>query len=281
MNYLLLILILIIFILVNSLYNNYSNIEKFHYNPNKFHLNDTSDWGFIILRHVSKPQHDKLWIENYLCIRNLYKDKKIVIIDDNSNYNYVSNIQMVNTVIINSEYKKRGEFLPYYYYLKYKWFDCAVIIHDGCFLNKKLDIKLEDYVTLLHFDHHHFDDPVHETTLIQSLKNNQGLLNFYNSKKWNGCFGGMSIITYNYLYKIDQKHDISRLIVNINSRHDRMCFERVISCLLHYNNKDSKLKDSLLGNIYAYLKWGRNYNYYLKHQKGKIDKPFIKVWSGR
>ena len=281
MKYLLLIFIFIIFILVNSLCKNYFKIKKFQYNSNKFHLNDTSDWGFIILRHVSNPQHDKLWVENYLCIRSLYKDKKIVIIDDNSNYEYVSNINLINTVIINSEYKKRGEFLPYYYYLKYKWFDCAIIIHDGFFLNKKLDIKLEDYVTLLHFDHHDCDDPVHETTLIKSLKNNQGLLDFYNSKKWHGCFGGMSIITYNYLNKIDQKHDLSRLIININNRHDRMCFERVISCLLHYNNNDSKLKDSLLGNIYAYLKWGKNYNYYLKHQKGKTDKPFIKVWSGR
>ena len=90
MKYFLLIIILIIFILINSFYSKYfSYTEKFQYNTNFFNLNDDSNWGFIILRHVSNPNHNKLWIENYSSIRKLYKNKKIIIIDDNNNYNII------------------------------------------------------------------------------------------------------------------------------------------------------------------------------------------------
>ena len=41
--------------------------------------------------------------------------------------------------IINSEFPGRGELLPYIYFLKYKWFDNAVIIHDSVFFHKTID----------------------------------------------------------------------------------------------------------------------------------------------
>ena len=75
-----------------------------------------------------------------------------------------------------SEFKKRGELLPYYYYLKYKWFDCAVIIHDSCFINKKLNIEIEDYISLMHFVKHSHDNIYNETRIIKSLNNYNGLL---------------------------------------------------------------------------------------------------------
>ena len=275
MKYILILLIFYSIFYVLNLYN-FDN-----YKSNKFHLNDNTNWGFIILRHVSNKDHDKLWIENYNCIRKLYKNKKIIIIDDNSNYNYVSKITMYNTIIINSKYKKRGELLPYYYFLKYKWFDCAVIIHDSCFLNKKLNIKVEDYISLMHFVKHDHDNTYNETKIIKSLENNNGLLNFYNKKKWNGCFGGMSIITYSYLNYLNKKNNLKNLINYIKNREDRKSFERVWACILDYNNKNSNMKESLLGDVFIYLNWGKSYNYYLKYQKDKTDKPFIKVWSGR
>ena len=256
--------------------------ENFFNYGNTFKLNDHTNWGFIILRHVSNKNHNKLWVENYKCIRKLYKNRKIVIIDDNSNYEYVSKLDLHNTIVINSEYKKRGEFLPYYYYAKNKWFDCAVIVHDGFFINKKINYEIEDYVPLLHFDHHHHDHVEDETKLINQLKDNIELKIFYENKdNWHGCFGGMSIITHNYLHKIDKRHRLHKLIGGIQSRYNRMSFERVISCLLHFNNKNSKLKDSLFGNVYEFNEWGTDFNEYIKNIKGKTDKPFIKVWSGR
>lgn len=60
---------------------------------------------------------DKYWLHCIDCIRRFYPEKKILIIDDNSNYDFVSKIELYNTTVIQSEYPKRGELLPYYYYL--------------------------------------------------------------------------------------------------------------------------------------------------------------------
>ena len=75
--------------------------------------------GFIILRHVDSAKTNEYWQECYKCIRNVYPDTKIVIIDDDSNPEFVTNgVSLINTIIIESEFKKRGELLPYYYYLQ-------------------------------------------------------------------------------------------------------------------------------------------------------------------
>ena len=95
--------------------------------------------GFIILRHVNNTHTNQYWIYSYNCIRILYPENDILIIDDNSNYEYITNITLYKTTIINSEFPKRGELLPYYYYLNNKLFDIAVIIHDSVFITKKID----------------------------------------------------------------------------------------------------------------------------------------------
>ena len=69
--YILILIIIYTNILCINLYNSNSN-----YKYNNFYLDDNTNWGFIILRHVSNNNHDKLWIENYYSIRKLYKDKK-------------------------------------------------------------------------------------------------------------------------------------------------------------------------------------------------------------
>ena len=96
--------------------------------------------GFIILRHVSSELYNKYWQESYRCIRKFY-DNKIIIIDDNSNYNYITNIPLINAEIIKSEFPGRGELLPYIYLLKYRWFKTAFIIHDSVFFNKPIYFK--------------------------------------------------------------------------------------------------------------------------------------------
>ena len=133
----------------------------------------------------------------------------------------------------------------------------------------------------MHFVKHSHDNIYNETKIIKSLNNYNGLLEFYNKKEWNGCFGCMSIITYSYLNYINEKHNLTNLINHIKNRDDRKSFERVFACILDYNNKNSSSKDSLLGDVFIYFKWGKSYDYYLKYQKNKTNKLFIKVWSGR
>ena len=82
-------------------------------------IKDTSkSLGFIILRCITNSLTNEYWKECYRCIRNFYPNNRILIIDDNSNKQYVTNDKLHNTMIIESEFPKRGEFLPYYYYLR-------------------------------------------------------------------------------------------------------------------------------------------------------------------
>lgn len=228
--------------------------------------------GFIILRHVNNYKTNLYWIHCYNCIRKFYPENKILIIDDNSNYQYITDYKLYKTRIIKSEYPGRGELLPYYYYLNNKDFDSAVIIHDSVFINKKIDLSVNKYKILWSFEHN-WDNEKNELKIINKF-NDLELTKFYKNKNlWKGCFGGMSIINHDYLIFINKKYNFSNLLDCIKTRSNRMDFERVIACLLqkHIVNK------SLLGNIHKYCKWGITFD-----QKNKNKHlPFIKVWTGR
>jgi len=245
-----------------------------------------SEIGFIILRHVNNELTNKYWIHCYNCIRYYYPENKILIIDDNSNYNFITTKKLYKTTIINSEYPGRGELLPYYYYLHNKLFDIAVIIHDSVFINKYIDFNVEKYKLLWEFDHT-WDQRDDETKMIH-LFNDTELTHFYlNKNLWKGCFGGMTIITHDYLTFINNKYDISKLLSYVLNRYNRCSFERVIACLLQKNAE----KNTLLENISSYCRWGISFDelyefhYCSCMNSSKKDDfhhlPIIKVWTGR
>ena len=228
--------------------------------------------GFIILRHVNNNLTNQYWIRCYNSIRKYYPENNIIIIDDNSNYNFITDKTLYNTTIINSEYPKRGELLPYYYYLHNKLFDVAVIIHDSVFINKYIDFDVEKCKLIWNFEHG--CDQIEDETRMINIFNDLELKEFYENKKlWKGCFGCMSIITHEYLSFINNKYDISKLLVCVLNRYNRCSFERVIACLLQKEGKN----ESLLGNIHNYCNWGRSFD--------QIDEykhlPLIKFWCGR
>ena len=83
-----------------------------------------NSFGFIITRHVNSVKTNKYWNHCVKLIRTFYPLTKIIIIDDNINYEYViPEFNYINLDIIQSEFTGRGELLPYYYYLKHKFFD--------------------------------------------------------------------------------------------------------------------------------------------------------------
>ena len=236
--------------------------------------------GFIMLRHVNNEETNQYWIHCYNCIRKYYPENKILIIDDNSNYKFVTNEKLYETHIIKSEYPKRGELLPYYYYLHNKLFDSAIIIHDSVFINKYIDLSVKKYKILWTFEHK-WDQTQDETRII-NVFNDSELKQFYEKKNlWKGCFGGMSIITHDYLTFINDKYDISKLLDCILNRYNRMSFERVIACLLQKNGD----KETLFGDIFKYVGIKEKDN--KPNKLGFKDKdkyshlPFIKIWSGR
>ena len=111
--------------------------------------------GFIILRHVMDALTNSYWMLCYDNIRKYYPENLIMIIDDNSKTEFITDKELYKTTIINSEYHARGELLPYYYYLQNKLFDTAVILHDSAFICKYIDFStIENYKIIWHFEHH-------------------------------------------------------------------------------------------------------------------------------
>ena len=230
----------------------------------------SSDIGFIILRNVYTIDRNKYWIKCYNCIRKFYPENKILIIDDNSKSKLIRKKKLYNTIIIKSKYPKRGELLPYFYYLKNKLFDKAIILHDSVFINKKLNLKFKKYKFLWEFEHT-WDQIKDETKMIKKF-NNKKLYNFYKNKKlWKGCFGCMCMIEYDYLKFINNKYKISKLLNLVLTRYNRGSLERVVACLLqmHYKNK------TLFGNIHKYCPWGLKF----KDIKKYINLPVTKIWK--
>jgi hypothetical protein len=228
--------------------------------------------GFIMLRHVNSELTNKYWIHCYECIRKFYPENRILIIDDNSDYEYITNIYLYNTTIINSEFPKRGELLPYCYYLNNKFFDTAVIIHDSVFINKYIDLNVDKYKLFWMFEHN--SDQIDDELNMIKLFNDPELLEFYNNKKlWKGCFGAMSIITYDYLLSIHIKYNLFLLLDHVLNRFNRCSFERVIGCLLQKNHE----LETVFGNIHRYCKWGITF----EEKKYYTKLPLIKIWSGR
>ena len=55
-----------------------------------------TETGFIILRHVNNKQTNEYWQECYRRIRTFYPEHKIIIIDDNSDSRFVTEMDLYN-----------------------------------------------------------------------------------------------------------------------------------------------------------------------------------------
>ena len=251
--------------------------------------------GFIILRHINSIKTNLYWILCYKSIRKIYGDNyKIVIIDDNSEKEFINknnnNSELINCEIIESEFPKRGEILPYYYFYKNKFFEKAIIIHDSTFIQQYIDFNLyEDVRFIWHFEHN-WDNEIREIELLKFLDlSSSSLETLYKDKnKWKGCFGCQSIISYGFLQNIAEKYNIFKLLDFIDSREKRMHFERIFGFLCciekdKYNNYNYNNSTSIFGSIHEYIKWGYTFEKYLYDVNHKnINKyKIIKVWSGR
>jgi hypothetical protein len=256
------------------------------------------NFGFILIRHVNSDKTNKYWNNSVKLLRTFYPFIKIVIIDDNSNYDYVkAEHDYKNVEFIQSEFPKRGELLPYYYYLKRKFFENAVILHDSVFLHKRINfekLKGTNVLPLWHFnaDNENMDN---SKRIIHNLKNrfelenniantnNHIIMKMPHSTNWSGCFGVQSYINLKFLERIQNKYNITNLIKTVNCRADRCCLERIFGCIFSTESPiPNKAPKSLFGDITKYQTWGYTYDTYLEDmQKKTIPKIVIKVWTGR
>jgi hypothetical protein len=254
-----------------------------------------SNYGFIITRHVNSVETNKYWNQCVKLIRTFYPLRKIVIIDDNSNQELVhSDFEYKNLTIIQSEYPGRGELLPYFYYLKYKWFPNAVIIHDSLFIHQRISFETFN-MPVIPLWHHNYDKENIDNILriSSSLKHNHNLIKKingseinilgFNNDKFNLCFGGQAYIKLSFLEHLQQKYNITNLVNVVHNRTDRCSLERVFGLLFCQEYPNLLKMNSLFGDILI-QKRAFDYNYIqyesdLKH--GKVLHPFVKVWTGR
>lgn len=256
-----------------------------------------SNYGFIITRHVNSEKTNKYWNQCVKLIRSLYPLRQIIIIDDNSNQEFVkADFDYKNLTVIKSEFPKRGELLPYYYYLKYKWFPNAVIIHDSLFIHKK--IPFEKFLIPVIPLWHHIYDKENLNNIIRitlGLRNNHGLIKKLEKKeemvinlgftkdKFNLCFGGQCYIKLNFLEGIEHKYGITNLVNLIHCRKDRCSLERILGLLFCEEYPKLAKINSLFGDIMKSPRaFSYNYDDYNNDLKQKkILNPFVKVWTGR
>jgi hypothetical protein len=241
------------------------------------------DVGFIILRHVTNKEANHYWRLCYQSLRRHYPGNRVLIIDDNSDYSALDleyEKILTNTKIIRSEFPGRGEILPYYYFLRCKPFDTAVIIHDSTFINTKLDFHVERHRPIWDFKNHEWDQPADEIRLLKCLDNSQELLDLHaNLSSWRGYFGGLAIIKHSYLEEVELRYGLTKLLDHIKDRSQRKSFERVIGCVLGI--KDPSLP--LLGDIHEYFP--KDWPFHVPTPSWVwprlSDHPIIKVFVGR
>ena len=261
-------------------------------------------FGFIITRHVNSETTNHYWNECVRCIRKLYPWVRIVIIDDNSQQEWVKEEQVwQNVEIIQSEYPGRGELLPFIYFLKRAFFKRAVMIHDSVFFHKKIPFHLltVPVMPLWHFNAKIDTDlechqnnlrivqylkPPHPFFLKQRLEevsfSKQWVIPLQKNQEWVGCFGVQCVIQHSFLVHLEKKYGITGLISVVKTRPDRCSLERIMGLLFCMESLQMSPQKSLFGNIKNYMPWGYTFNQYKELQKDKkVIRPIVKVWTGR
>jgi len=251
-------------------------------------------FGFIIIRHVNSENTNKYWNHSVKLLRTYYPNKKIIIIDDNSKKEFVkSNFEYKNIEVIQSEFHGRGELLPYYYYIKNKFFDNAVIIHDSVFFHRRFNFELLNGINVIPLWFFNKDKENINNTLritnnlnnnynIKNILNNDNSIKMIKNDEWYGCFGVQSFINHDFLLHIESKYNISNMIKSVKCRADRCCLERIFGCIFFIENPNINKIKSVFGNIMKYQRWGYSFHEYMSDfKKGNIPKPVVKVWTGR
>jgi len=256
-----------------------------------------NNFGFIITRHVNSENTNRYWNHSIKLLRLFYPTKKIVIIDDNSDTNFLkADYDYSNVEIIQSEFPGRGELLPYYYFVKNKFFENAVIIHDSVFFHKRINfevLKGTDVLPLWHFSSDN-ENESNTLRLIENLKNKfnidtklkqnaSSMFSIMLDNKWDGCFGCQSYINHNFLLHIENKYNISSLTKVVQNRADRCCLERIMGCIFYSESPKLNTIKSMLGSIWNFPFVGKyNFDMYdTDFKKGTLKRAVVKVWTGR
>jgi len=249
-------------------------------------------YTIYITRHICDDETSQYWRHNYKCIRKNYAHVNIVVIDDESNPEYLDNDESnCDVSFIKSEFPCRGELLPFYYYHRDRPTPYAIFIHDSSFIHGNIHelLNRSGFASFWSFSPLAWQNELKDDMedILANIPNGHKLLKLYeNSISWSGCFGCICSISIEYLDKMNATFSfLDSLLPIINTRTRRMCIERLLS-LMHYTmtNKDIPF---LFNDIWSWCNdtfkksWGLTWNdYQLKY--GRYRKHVVmKIWSGR
>ena len=237
--------------------------------------------SFIILRHVRTEAQNAFWNECYDCIRMFYRTIPVYIIDDHSTHVPTRiGAPVSHTTIIESEFAPgRAEVLPYYYYYTNEFSENTVVLHDTVFINAKIDetfTSTESYHFLWDATHRYDSDA--RTEELITLLDPELVKTFRQKDRWNVCFGGMAILNLEYIKNVFDNTDYFEVLLReIQSRDDRMCFERIIAVLLLNGTEP----DPVMGDIHATQQWYTRFAEYKERKDARELKRMNKIWTGR
>ena len=241
--------------------------------------------GFIVLRHVNSARTNEYWIESCRRIRRHYPTNKILVIDDDSDREHLKETQLDNVRVIESEYPRRAEMLPYYYYLHNREFDRAVILNDSAFLNAPLAIPDVPHCALWSAPENYADQAMSLPKKAFGPERVAALSAMAVTDGWRSCFACMAAITHDCLKDLNDRYPLDLFLQPLwdsrcPARTARMHFEQTMGCMLQ---SIVPCPRSLFGDIHDWCKMeGVEYGgIAFEDLKAHPTPPLVKVWTGR
>jgi len=248
------------------------------------------DIGFIIVRHVETIEQSEYWKECYTSIRKFYPDKKIIIVDNDSDVNLIDfKFELTNCEIINSEIPDSRFFAPFYYLLTKNFdFEVAVILHDGMIFTDYINFdNIEECKFLWHFTTKCYLYNVEN--LLSELVNSDSLLKTYQENNWIGSLGATGVFNISFLRKLEEQYKITTLKNKINSGESVQDWERIIGIIMYHSSEKLKYNLSYFGDCvnnfginFDILYWRYSFqNYLIDKVNNNLRTPLIKIFGGR
>jgi len=232
-----------------------------------------------MLRKVTSPEFDILWIESYKSIRRVYPEVHIKILDNKSTH--ASTIPLENCEIVETEYSNSRLFRPYHEFLKMDGYSHAVIIHDGFIFNRPIDVdSVRNVKFMWHFETHAYDETPRILRQLKTLDSSNDLIRLYESSAWHGCMGCMTVITKDAIQTLERAYGLSRLVKIVDNKEDAIAFERTLAVLCYHAFPDMRTDPSFEGDIRNMI-WGYRYTNYAEDLSRVADKPFFKFFGAR
>lgn len=228
-------------------------------------------WGFFITTYCTKQEHLDSLIRCVESIIKFHSDKLIVIIDDFSELD--TNIfTYENVKWVHPPYKS-AEMAGYATFYNNKYFDVCISLQDSVILKKALpdlsDIDCKtvwsfpDYLNLMDGIEISYSEPVcqynsennvitHGDLICHLVEKNCPDCEFkeyfecmYSQpKKWLGSCGSMLIISWNFLFELEERTHILEIAKAIGgNRRQRMAMESIIGIAIKYVKRWTKWED--------------------------------------